>query len=372
MEKGPGGEVFCPAYHTPVNAVEGWTVNRRQFLATTSATAVAAGCSRTATPPNPAAGRITFAETRRIADQKEARDAHLKTLGAYRVPADVKRTTPKRSDDIAKLFPDLDLRTRLRVTHRLHPRFGDEPAAGETKMGGRFLWPEAEPWPVCEKFAIPLVPVLQIRMEDTPATVKFKPGTDLLQVLWSPRDHDKHGPKPQLYWRRAAGLKPAEYPSTEFALLDYVPVACRVFPEPVTELPDWATIRVTPLGDKVKAWKPDVAPGSVLADPVHFYHKHLSAAPGTKIGGFPNWKGEAKPPACETCRRGMDYLLTVDSDEWGGGMSWAPLEEHQFMDHAKPTIPGFAKSHGLTLPEPGNRHAYVCRRCPDWPVSWAS
>lgn len=334
-------------------------MNRRQFLASSATAAVAAGCSRTATPPNPAASRITFAETRRIAQQHEARESHLKLLEAFRVPADAKRTTTPRPVEVAKMFPDLDLRTRLRVAHRLHPRWSDEPAAHESKMGGRFLWPESEPWPVCEKFAIPLVPVLQIRMEDTPPTVKFKTGTDLLQVLWSPRDHDKQGPKPQLFWRKAAGLKPVEYPSTEFAQMDYVPVTCRLFPEAVTELPDWATIRVTPLGDKVKAWKPDGG-----GDPVVKYQAQLSAAPGTKIGGFPFWKGEAKPPACGTCNRGMDYLLTIDSDEHGDA-SWVPKEEQA-------NAVGFAKAPGLKLPEPGNRHAYVCRRCPDWPVSWAS
>ena len=62
----------------------------------------------------------------------------------------------------------------------------------------------------------------------------------------------------------------------------------------------------------------------------------------------------------------MDYLLTIDSDEYGEP-SWIPTEEQ-----AKPNATGFSKAHGLTLPAPGNRHAFVCRRCADWPVTWAS
>jgi hypothetical protein len=105
---------------------------------------------------------------------------------------------------------------------------------------------------------------------------------------------------------------------------------------------------------------------------VKHYQAHLSAARGTKVGGFPFWLGEARPPACGTCGRGMDYLLTIDGDEWGGGAGWAPLEEHPHLQPGKPPAAGYAKAHGLTLPEPGNRHAFVCRRCPDWPVAWAA
>jgi len=334
-------------------------VNRRQFLASSAASAVVVGCARP--PAAPGAKSVSASEARVIPVQRKAREEHLRMLEGFRVPATAKRTTPPRPVEMAKLFPDLDLRTRLRATSRLHPRFGDEPAPGETKIGGRFWWPTSEPWPTCETFGVPLVPVLQVRMEDTPPSVKFKPGTDLLQVLWSPRDHGEHGPKPRLYWRKAADVKEplAEYPSTEFALMDSVPVACRAFPEQVTEFPDWATIRVTPLGDQIRAWKPPAG-----GDPVDLYQKQLSAAPGTKVGGFPFWKGEAKPPACGTCRRGMDYLLTIDSDEWGNA-SWVPTEEA-----GKPATPGLSKAPGLTLPAPGNRHAFVCRRCPDWPASW--
>ncbi len=336
-------------------------MNRRQFLASSAASAVAAGCARPPSPPG--AKLVSASEARVIPVQKKAREDHLRMLERFRVPATAARTTPPRPDDIAKLFPDLDLRTRLRATARLHPRFGVEPDPDETKIGGRFWWPASEAWPTCDTFGIPLVPVLQVRMEDTPPTVKFKPGTDLLQVLWSPRDHDDGGPKPQLFWRKAADVKEplAEYPSTEFALMDYVPVACRAFPEQVTEMPDWATIRVTPLGDKIAAWKPPAG-----GDPVDVYQTQLSAAPGTKVGGFPYWKGEAHPPACATCRRGMDFLLTIDSDEWGNA-SWVPTQEQGTADAT-----GFAKAHGLTLPAPGNRHAFVCRRCADWPVAWVS
>ena len=62
----------------------------------------------------------------------------------------------------------------------------------------------------------------------------------------------------------------------------------------------------------------------------------------------------------------MDFLLTIDADEWGNP-SWVPVEEQGKSDAV-----GFSKATGLTLPAPGNRHAFVCRRCADWPVAWAS
>jgi hypothetical protein len=327
-------------------------VNRRAFLAAAPIAAVA-GCRR---PNSPDAARV--------AAERAARGQHLADLAGFRVPPDATLTTPNRPVDLVQLFPEV--KPLLRVTLRLHPRFSDEPAAGATKLGGRFLWPAGEPWPACEVFNVPLAPVLQLTADDAPPQVTFKPGTDLLQVLWSPRDHGPAGgPRPRLVWRKRADVTEpvAELPDTTNAFLGYVPVPCRVFPERVTELPDWHTVRVTPLRAKIEGWKPDGG-----RNPVEFYETELSAAPGTKVGGYPRWRGTPNPPACATCKRGMDYLLTVDSDEWAGGTGWVPVEEHRHLEHGRPGPPGYARAAGLTLPEPGNVHVYVCRRCDDWPV----
>jgi hypothetical protein len=275
------------------------------------------------------------------------------------VSPDATFTTPKRPVNLLELFPEV--KPLQRITLRLHPRFSDEPAPDVSKLGGRFWWPADEPWPTCEVFKIPLVPVLQLAADDAPPQVKFPPGTDLMQLLWSPQDHGPTGgPKPKIVWRKRADVRPplANAPDTANALLNYVPVPCRVFPERVMELPDWHTVKVTPLREKIERWTPDGG-----RNPVEFYERELSVAPGTKVGGYPRWLGTPNPPSCDVCRRGTDYLLTIDSDELNREKSWTATAEGVKDRHPNPT--------GLTLPEPGNMHVYICRRCEEWPVKAA-
>jgi hypothetical protein len=326
---------------------------RRLFLAAAALPFV--GCR-----PDPNAPVVSSADARRMADEKAARDALLVALAANRVPADAVRTTPPRAVDLVKEFPEL--KPLLRMTHRLHPRFSTEPAADRSKLGGAIAWPASEPWPTDEAFKIPYVPVLQLLADDCPSQVKFKPGSDVLQLLWSPRDDKQTGrPKPLLVWRKLQDVPApfADLPSTAHAFPGYVPVPCRLFVEKVLELPDWSTAKVTPFRERLEAWKP---PGG--GDPVAAYSEQLSVAPGTKVGGFPRWVGTANPPACDTCKRAMDFLLTLDANEWREP-SWIPIEEAD-----KPELRATAtNAAGLSLAE--NYHVFVCRRCPEWPAKAA-
>lgn len=322
-------------------------MNRRAFFAAASLAAVV-GCR-----PRSAGPGTSAADAARIASDKAAREKHLATLADCRVPVGASFTTPKRPVNLLELFPEV--KPLQRQTLRLHPRYSDEPAADATKLGGQFCWPADEAWPLCETFKIPYVPVLQLVAADAPTQVKFRPGTDLMQLLWSPRDHGTGGPKPQVMWRKRADVKEplALPPDTADAFLSYVPVPCRVFPEKVFELPDWPSVPKSSLREKIEGWKPDGG-----RDPVSFYERELSAAPGTKVGGYPRWLGKPNPAACDTCKRGMDYLLTIDSQEVGREAGWdAPREEKA---HPNPS--------GLSLPGAGNVHVYVCRRCDDWPT----
>lgn len=325
-------------------------MHRRAFLIASSLAAVV-GCR-----PRSGGSGTSAADAARIAADKAAREKHLAVLAEFRVPPDATFATPKRPVNLLDLFPEV--KAVQRQTLRLHPRYSDEPAADATKLGGPFWWPANEAWPTCEVFNIPYVPVLQLAAADAPTQVKFRPGSDLMQLLWSPREHPSGGPKPVLVWRKRADVKEplALPPDTSAAFLSYVPVPCRTFPEKVFELPDWHTVKVTPLRDKIQAWKPDNG-----CNPVEFYEEELSAAPGTKVGGYPRWVGNPHPASCDVCKRGMDYLLTIDAREVGRSAGWDP--------------PSGTKSHpnpaGLTLPEPGSVHVYVCRRCDDWPVKAA-
>src|SRR5262249_13762526 len=81
-------------------------------------------------------------------------------LGAYRGRSGGRRTAPQAVYDMGKVFPELAGRSGTAV--RLHPRYGDEPPADASKLGGTFLWPAAEGWPVCPAHEVPFVTVLQL------------------------------------------------------------------------------------------------------------------------------------------------------------------------------------------------------------------
>lgn len=329
-------------------------LHRRRFLAASAALPLAAlaGCRR-----DPNAAVVSPADARRIAAEQAVRNAHLAALAAGKVPPTAHFTTPQRPVNLLNVFPEL--KPLAKMTVRLHPRYSDEPAADQSKLGGAILWPASEPWPVCEAFKIPYQPVLQLLADDAPNQLQFKPGSDVLQLLWSPREHDGlGGPKPVAVWRSRKDVPPpfADPPPTANAFPGYLPVPCRFFPEPLLEFPDWHTAKVTPLREKVEAWIP---PGG--GDPVAEYER-LSVAPGTKVSGYPKWVNPPNPPACDTCHRGMDFLLTLDTNEWREA-SWIPIEEAN-----KPELKATsANAAGLTLTG-GSYHLFVCRRCPDWPV----
>ena len=296
----------------------------------------AAGCWKGANPP------FRSVEELRIQSAAEERAAHLRMLEGFRVAADATRTTPKPGKDLLADVPQLKPLGKVAV--RLHPRFGEEPGPTRSKLGGRFAWPAGEPWPVSEQFGIPLVPVLQLAVEDAPPGFPFAEHTDLFQLLWTPREPLK----PQGFWRkRGAGPVADPPPPSPIAFPDLVPVPCRVFPERVMEYPPPEVLPST-LRDQLPE-------GSGTAS-------RLSVCPGTKVGGYPWWPGEPGKTACETCKWPMDFLAGIASAEWTETTRdrWKPTEE--------PTDePGFREAAGLKLPG-GAVNVFVCRRCVGWPV----
>src|SRR5688572_32036633 len=82
-----------------------------------------------------------------------------------RTMPDAARKTPVPPVDIARALPDLT--AMARTTVRLHPRRGDQPAGG-SKIGGSFVWPSNERWPVCDEHESSFVTALQLRKDDVP------------------------------------------------------------------------------------------------------------------------------------------------------------------------------------------------------------
>ena len=339
-------------------------MNRRLFLLGGAATI--AGCGRSAAPvaSPPSVPKLTDEEVQRIRTEHTDRQLHLAELSRFRVEADAIRTSAPPPTDILAFAPEL--KPLVKVALRLHPRFGDEPNSDRTKFGGRFRWPASEPWPLCDEHRIPFVTVLQLRADDAPPQFPFRSGTDLLQLLWCPRDHGNATVKPLLVWRKQADLSGpiADPPEPDRAFFNYVPVPCRVFPERVAELPPWdAPPKV--LRDKLATWTPPQHPDRPNAKASDYYADLLSAAAGTKVGGYPRLREGAMAPLCGTCKWGMDYLLTVAATEWSDHdrSRWRPLEERKQRD-----VKGYQQAAGLHFGERGAVQVFVCRRCDDWPV----
>ena len=131
---------------------------------------------------------------------------HRERLEAYRAKPGDRRSTPPHLSQADKIFPELANSTVTTV--RLHPRYGEESPLDASKIGGTFLWPATESWPVCPFHEIPLVTVLQLRASDFPE-MPFPPGTDLFQTLWCPREHGERSSSPRAnVASRAAKCRP--------------------------------------------------------------------------------------------------------------------------------------------------------------------
>ncbi|MFF2743952.1 hypothetical protein ACFVVA_00255 [Kitasatospora sp. NPDC058048] len=324
------------------------------------------------------------------------------------------RTTPPRPVDVTAHFPELAPMARTAV--RLHPRAG-EPTAAESSIGGPLLWPEREPWPTCPEHGgpsqfgatpedvrlkrriiaemwrrpdtgggdplspeeratvervhrgseiaqsgpVPMVPVAQLYAADVPG-LPCPDGTDLLQVLWCPFDHDDEDclPRTELRWRAAAEvtdpLETAPQPSV-IGNEEYLPAACVLHPETATEYPAPHELPKE-LRERIHAWED-------RHDLVYQYD--LAVAPGCKAGGHAPWSfsDPGHPMACAECGSGLRPLLTLNGNEWDGGSGgWRPEEESGYTG---PHSLGPATATQLGIGRSGSLQVYVCTTSSEHP-----
>ncbi|MFH8367450.1 hypothetical protein [Streptomyces sp. NPDC018031] len=200
---------------------------------------------------------------------------------------------------------------------------GTAPSPYESSLGGPLLWPEDESWPVCREAgrafleghptAVPMVPVVQLRAEDAPGGW-WPPGTDLLQILWCPNDHEgagHDGPVLDIRWRAAAEVRrPRTAPPPETWCADwdaayaYRPTACRLTPTPLTDLP-YPDELPDEVRAEVDAWSARTG-GDYLA---------FACLPGWKAGGWPTWHlTDYLPNPCH-CGAELRLLFTVASSD---------------------------------------------------------
>lgn len=293
------------------------------------------------------------------------------------------KTSPSGRLEFVERVPAL--RAYLREAIRLHPRRVSSPLpAAESKIGGRFLWPVGEPWPVCCEEELgpsgklihnePLVALVQLSKQDFP-TFPFPAGADLFQLLWCPYVHEVDDQRPgySICWR-----SPSEFVAT----LDTPPLPsfnivpeCGFTPEKIVDLPSaWEFAR---LGETFGA-----AVRRTLGEHADRYMDCAGPAPGLKLFGWPDWLQGPEVPTC-SCGELMSLLLTVAGYEFAGAKptAWCPLEdlaEHirlnqEYWRDPKPLL--WAELHPYERPydfyigDGGSAYLFYCPSCPGPPLT---
>ncbi|HEU5108495.1 MAG TPA: hypothetical protein VFT95_08060 [Micromonosporaceae bacterium] len=218
---------------------------------------------------------------------------------------------------------------------------------------------------------VALVALVQLRAADI-ADLSCPAGTDLLQVLWCPnqhRDDDHTGHVVHLRWRATADLADlvdpdlvdaAEPPAPATWEESYLPRACDLHPEEVTEYPWWEELPPE-LGRRIRDWDDGRGPH----EDTYF---STSQAPGWKVGGYAEWDvTDLQEMTCAGCGRTMDLLLTIDSTESGDG-AWQPEQErHLTPSFADPRWQDVNEPTGISVGRHGQLRIFICRTCPGTP-----
>lgn len=177
--------------------------------------------------------------------------------------------------------------------------------------------------------------VVQLFARDVPG-LAFPPNRDLLQILWCPEEHEyRGGPLAVASWRRAAEVtqpRTSNPTVTGMPSPRSIPRPCVVHPEVLFEYPpicNLITDDVPPpllgllppdLEDRLRRWNRQQPEGQGFSELAH--------APGWKIGGWD--RSEPDPQrGCDQCGSAMRPILTVDGNEWLGGL-WQPQDDPMF------------------------------------------
>lgn len=98
--------------------------------------------------------------------------------------------------------------------------------------------------------------------------------------------------------------------------------------------------------------------------PLAFYQYFLGSAPGTKLGGHPDWTQYPSYPMSNTGYI-MDHLLTVASCEWDMGTAerWRPAGGRRSKANYGPN-----NDPQLEMGDVGDVYVFVSRQEENWPV----
>ncbi|MGL5871814.1 MAG: DUF1963 domain-containing protein [Xenococcaceae cyanobacterium] len=297
------------------------------------------------------------------------------------------KNTPKPPLKITEIFPFLS--GMEKTTIRLHPRPGKQIKLHQSKIGGHFLWPENEPWPICQQHNDVYSGIIQLRAEDFPE-IKFPANANLFQLLWCPHDDFFDFPKCLVFWRNDRQIINylQENPQPSHPNQDLVPNPCCIFPERITEYPNIREFEGLAEEERIGQWDEENN---------YIYQHLLSTAPGFKIEGYPSWIQDCETPICK-CGRQMEHLLTVASCEFdlNNYLRWCPIEDEPVwralenlmkfireepllyrereveIDNKKRQICEIAAQDrmaaGLKIGYFGSVYVFICRQCKEWPI----
>lgn len=296
----------------------------------------------------------------------------IKFNGCLRI--EFKSNTP--SVDVRRVIPQLAGTERVAV--RLHPIPCSDVPVEESKIGGTFLWPKDEPWPLSDEHQVPLcsisdagfkevdvlnrefVPVMQLTKAEVPELL-WPDDCNIFQLLWNPRSYEKYryAPDIKVYWRKATDIRNVldRVPKASSPDPCYVPSPCAVRPERVIEYPS-----IYEIPDKIHKCIEQV--DAKAGRP--FYQFELSTAPGIKVGGYAPWLQYEEIPIC-SCGKKMEYVLSFDSCEFDGGSAprWKPTVVNSILPIEPENDPT-----GLQLGRDGILYVFVCRLCDPWQIQW--
>jgi uncharacterized protein (TIGR02996 family) len=310
-------------------------------------------------------------------------------------------TTAPPCRDMAKLVPELAPFARTTISLHPHRTVGNR-EAGESTIGGLFLWPRGEDWPFCKDHGTPYVAAVQLRRCDVP-DVPFFGDSDLFQLLWCPfeADHD-YQPLCAVYWRKAADvtdplgtIPPLEAFAASLAGAEYLlPKPCSLYPEWVIEYPDYDELhaltgkkRTAEIAARISEM--DLGPVDLRDrlsedealsylyfsddDPLSsLYAYEFSRCPGTKAGGKPSRKQGSKV---------FEHFLTLSTWEFDAASfrRWISQEDQRrvartgrpfvWKDVAgKAEFEALREPHGMQFGRTQRLHLYVCRKGKNWPI----
>ncbi|MBE1493987.1 hypothetical protein H4696_001087 [Amycolatopsis lexingtonensis] len=237
-------------------------------------------------------------------------------------------TTPAPTDNGREIPGITEL---ARTATRLHPKPG-EPTARDSHIGGPLWWPAAEPWPHCDgrmptssgrpqegwtpehqvEEPVALVSAIQLFRRDFP-DLPFPDGTDLLQVLLCPNEHngaDFYGPGVHMVWRASAEVTEPAGPPPRPATVDaeFIPRPCVLNPCQVVEYPD-----LDEVPDEIKSTLSFVDKAGFVDDDYEGWPPVIQAS---KVGGWAFW-WQTSPWKlnCEDCGTGLRLLLSLHTYE---------------------------------------------------------